>query len=571
MFDAFKIGIAISVVDRASTQLGIIGRQFATTNQQATALRGTLDRLRALTAGGFLGAGVATVGVRMLEGMARPAMEYAHQLSLMNAAGMQHQEIVDSIKSAWETTRQVSSTTAADNLKSIREMKMVFGDTADAIKFLPQMQRIAAVLQNVLGGEAGGMAKDVAYSAAKALELRGASRTPEEFQKEADLITRAVIASGGKVTPRDILQAQKYGGVGTTHYGNDFMYGILPSIVQELGGMQTGTALTSMYQALSGGQVSMKSVQAWRQLGLTNDADIEFTGAGLPKRASPGWNKLFGQFQQSPMVAMQSLQQAMTAHGLDTVDKQQGYLAILFGNRTAQRIANIMVTQAPRLLKDFNVIGEAGTSSAYSQMQAQDPTEKLKIFQSQLENLRTILGTKILPILNPALDAFASALMGMAKWAEEHPTLAKAIVLITGGLTAAGLAIAAVAGTAAAFMAIGAAPVVSAVAVALAAVATGIGLLWSTIQGIPDAIMAIVHRIQEFVGGSWIGRQIGLDAAIAPSKGAGSGSGGNVYLDGRKVGQVVSEHQARSMALPATQGRQTDPRAFFPQPGFVGH
>src|ERR1700722_19196198 len=250
MFEAYKVGVTLALHNQVSGVLGLIARDFIKVNAHAKALSATLKEVKLLGLTGAIVGGAGVLGLGLISRTLGPAKEYVHQLQLAKAAGMSQLDIANATSAAWKTTGTVMTTTASENLKSIRELRMVFGDTASAVTFLPQMQKIQGVLDNVLHGQGGIGAKDVGFTAAKMLELRGASMNPQSFAQQADLITKAVIASGGKVTPQMLLQAQKYSGIGGTSYNNDFMYGMLPTIVQELGGSSTGTSLTSMYRAV---------------------------------------------------------------------------------------------------------------------------------------------------------------------------------------------------------------------------------------------------------------------------------------------------------------------------------
>ena len=370
--EAYKVGVTVALTNKVSQGLLLIQRDLKKTDAQAVALHATLNRISKLAIGGALLGGAGYAGLHAISKAVEPAKEYVHQLELARAAmanlkpAEAQLQMAQMTAAAWQTTGKVMTTTATDNLKALRELRMVFGDTQDAVQFLPQMQRLEGVLHSVLHGVGGVGAKDVAFTTAKMLELRGASMNPQTFQEQADLLTKAVIASGGKVTPQMAFMAQKYSGVGGMSYSNAFMYGMLPTLVQELGGSSTGNSLTSMYRAIVGGRIDKRSMAVWQRLGLadTSHADVGKDTALIPKGGMRGSDL----FKTSPYRYVQEvLLPALISHGIVKKADQLQAIDQLFSNRVAARIAGILGVQGPRLEKDFNLIGQAGTTAYFDE------------------------------------------------------------------------------------------------------------------------------------------------------------------------------------------------------------
>jgi TP901 family phage tail tape measure protein len=467
---------------------------------------------------------------------------------------------------------------------------MVFGDTADAIKFLPQMQTIQAVLDNVLHGTGGIGAKDVAFTAAKMLELRGASMNPEMFQQQADLITKAVIASGGKVTPQMLLQAQKYAGIGGTSFNNDFMYGVLPTLVQELGGSSTGTSLTSMYRALVGGRMDKRSLAVWQRLGLadTTHADIGKDTAMLNPRAIQGSDL----FKSNPFRYVQEvLLPALRAHGIVSQADQSAAIDQLFSNRNAARIANILGTQGQRIMKDFDLISGAGSTSAYSQMMKHDPEMGYRALGAQWENLKTSLGITLVPILIPFLRNVTSAFNSLAGFAERHPTLTQGLMVTFAGLSlmatiggglmiaGAGFRLIGVAlkplslilpSATSSIVSLGAAlgPFAIAASAALAALAP-----IAYHREIADWIDQKAPGIGDFLYNASLSKP-GANAKTGfapPSRGGGQTIHTTVNLDGRTIAKAVNKVNMNDANRSETSGSSTDYRAITTPTGASGN
>src|SRR5580692_3874792 len=107
MFEAFKIGITIALTNTVSSALGLMQKDFAKTDAAALKLRTTLNEIKVLGASGIMFGAVGYAGFKLLEGAVKPAAEYAHQLNIMNMAGMKQAEIADAVGAAWKNSSEV--------------------------------------------------------------------------------------------------------------------------------------------------------------------------------------------------------------------------------------------------------------------------------------------------------------------------------------------------------------------------------------------------------------------------------------------------------------------------------
>ena len=442
MFEAYKVGVTLALTSQVSNILGLIARDFIKTDKEAKKLQLELKKIKLLGMSGALLGGAGFMGLLAIKGAIKPASEYVHQLELARAAGMSQLEIAQATAAAWATTGKVMTTTATDNLKALRELRMVFGDTADAIKFLPQMQTIQSVLDNVLHGT-GGNAHDEAYTVAKALEMKGAVRNPAQFENAADLMTKAMIASGGKVAAQDFLSAFKYGRSATIGWDDRFTYGILPTLIQEMkssggsgGSGGPGNALMSAYAAVVGGTIPQKSLKVWQKLGLLDPSKIVWDKVGSAKGVGPGGILGSSAFQQDPYQWTQNyLVPALVKAGYDTEAKQRQVLQYLFPNRTAGFIMSQMALQGWKFDRDQKLIGQASGLSAYDEMIKRDPEMAMRALGAQWENLKTALGIGLVPILIPFLRNLTTAFNALAGFAQKHPTLTQGLMATFAGLS----------------------------------------------------------------------------------------------------------------------------------------
>jgi hypothetical protein len=432
--EAYKIGITIALSNQVSNGLLAITRDFAKTQAHAVALQKTLKEINLLGVSGTIFTGAGFMGLKAIESAVKPATEYAHQLSLMNAAGMTQKEIAEATAAAWATTGTVMSSNVSENLKTIGELRMVFGNNADAIGYLPTMMKGQAVINNVLGEKGGSAGRDAVVEAAKALEVRGASRTKENFVQEYNMIIQGVIASGGKVTPHEIRMAVQQAKMSGTSFGRDYLYTILPTLMQEMSGASVGSGSNAMYRALVGGSMDKKSLALWEKLGLANTSGAKVAGeAALLGRAAMSGSDLF---EENPLRYVEEvLAPALEKHGVTDQKDINATLSALFSNPNAAGMVNLLATQAPRLHKNAGLINAAGISGSYADMLKKDPSEAQKAMGKQWENLKVAIGLELIPIIIPALQMLTYAIHGMMGWAREHPALVKAIMVTAGAIS----------------------------------------------------------------------------------------------------------------------------------------
>jgi len=591
MFEAYKVGVTLALQNQVSGILGLIARDFIKTDKEAKKLQGTLKEIKLLGMSGALLGGTGFMGLMAIKGAVKPATEYVHQLELAKAAGMQQLEIAQATAAAWKATGTVMTTTAAQNVAAIRELRMVFGDTGLAVQHMPVVQQLQAVLQNVRGGDA----HDEAYTVAKALEMKGYVKNPAQFESAADLMTKAIIASGGKVTATDFLSAFKYGRSATLGWDDRFTFGILPTLIQEMkssggsgGAGGPGNALMSAYAAVVGGTVPQKSLKVWQSLGLLDPSKIVWDKVGSAKGLRPGGIRGSDVFQQDPYQwTQQYLVPALAKAGYTTEAQQRQMLQYLFPNRTAGFVMSQLALQGWKFDRDQRLIGQAAGLSAYNELIKHDPDMAMRALGAQWENFKTALGIGLVPILIPFLRNMTTALNALAGFAEKHPTLTQGLMATFAGLSllatiGGGLM---VAGAAFKLMGVALGPfgaIVPVAASSIAALTAALGPFAAVAAG-AAAVIGIISNHQGIA--NWIDGKApwasdllynvshptdwGGTAGFAPPAGSKPITvQTQVNLDGRKIADVVTTHQSNAADTSPTSGNGFDGRQSFVAPSY---
>ena len=451
MFEAYKIGIRLSLLNGVTSGLlGIVG-QFRTLDNQINLTNRKLtdtDRLlvgikRRMIVGGVMMAGGAA-GFALIDKTMHAGREYAHQLALMNSAGMKHLEIVRATQAAWAASKSVPTSNTVENLSAIRDLRMVFGNTADAIKYMPAVQQAQAILGTYRHGERGS-AKQDAYEMAKALEMKGAVKTPGQFLTEADMMTKALVATGGKVSAADFLSAFKYARTATSDWNNAFTYSILPTLIQEMktrggsGGATggPGSALMSAYAAVVGGTVPQKSLKLWQKLHMLDPSKVVWDKVGSAKGIAPGGILGATEFQANPYVwAQKYLVPSLQKAGYLTEEQQKQAIQYLFPNRTAGFVMSQFVTQAWKFQRDQKLIAKAQGLGAYQQLLKTDPEMASIAMHKQWQNILAILGYSIMPVVIKGMQLMIDTLRPLGKFFYQHQMAARALMYSLAGLSA---------------------------------------------------------------------------------------------------------------------------------------
>lgn len=446
-FEAYSVAVRVNLINGVSNALLNISRQFAKAHGDAKAFQRALNDIKLMMGGGGIMAATGVFGLNVIAKALPPAKEYAHQLAQMNIAGMQQAEIAKSITAAWALGAKIPTQSASQNLEMIKELRSVVGSTTEAINALPTVAKLQAVLSNVKGVTD---AKGTAFEVAKTLDIRGASMDPQRFEAEAQAMVKAIVAGGGTIGVKDFFSAAKYGRTAATGWNNEFMYEILPTLIQEMktgsgsgGAGGPGNALMSAYQAIVAGQMTKKSLTLFNQLGLVDPSRVVWNKVGDVKGVLPGGIRGSDLFQANPFAwSQQVLMPALKAAGITDPKQQQQYIAQLFGNRTASFVMSQMALQPDKFRRDQGLVKGAMGLEAYQKLLKNDPYMAEQALTAQWKDAKTQLGLQVLPLLIAGTQKLTGWMRRLNEWMLKNPEAVKGVVLgftaISGALTFGG-------------------------------------------------------------------------------------------------------------------------------------
>jgi hypothetical protein len=373
--------------------------------------------------------------------------EYQHQIAQMSEAqGMSQKEIADAIAAAWKNTGEVMTMSVTDSLKTLVDLKNIFGDVKMASTMLPIAAKANAILQSASDGRLSqSQAENVGFSMFKALDIRGATVDPTRAEHEADLMVKVINAMQGRVTPEMFQGVFQYARQAKFDLSDDFAYGILPTLMLEMskgssgggggGSRGVGPALAAFYRVAAQGYVSRAAVPLWERLGLKGAGNVlETTTPGTVMAPV----KERGLAEQNPFEWATTVLDPAIKKYLGTKyseGAEREIVAELFkGNQLAASMIMEFITKPQNFSRDQRLIGQASGISGYNKLVDTDPDFAWAMVNAQFKTFLVSIGPDLLKIVVPALKALAGSLHDMAIWATKNPDAVGMIMKSLAGL-----------------------------------------------------------------------------------------------------------------------------------------
>lgn len=594
--ESYKIAIQLSLVENVSRAVGLLSTHFRRLDMDVREVETRLKSLAKMAAAGGILAGVGGVGLRALAGPLDEAKRYETELAKFRALGLGDAATQQADKFA--KGMNIIGQSATQNVKLLREATAVMGDFSHAQEMMPHLARMKTAVELYSGDGHGQRAEGMMMDLLRVAELRGALKDPETFKRITDLALKAYIASGGTVTPQQLLGAIKTGGVAAKGLSDDAFFFQELHLLQEMGGMRAGTSLMSAYQNLAQGRGTLRSAKVLEEMGLLDPKLIEYTKIGTIKQVKPGALKDSVGFMLSQFDWFEKEVYPKIAN----LDKNEALLKIgsMFSNRQASNRFSAFYLERLNLQKTAHMARLAmGVDDAATNFGGTLSGKELELHM-RYANLQLELGQKILPMAVQGLEELNRVLDRVTQFAREHPTLTKfaavtfalmsGLALVGGGLLLIKAAFGAlglvnIGAIAAAIGGGGAAAGGATLAGALAALALSpIGLIAGGLVAIAGALWLVNRPLTQWEidrvktdGGAQLtpeararlddpavrqqmmGQDRGADRwdrYIAAGARQQAAPRGDIYLDKAKVGEVLWRDLARQMGLPQNGGSQ---------------
>lgn len=611
-FEAYKIAVKLSLVSNVGTGLVALAGQFRSLNKDVgntqssvNALERQLLNIKRLGLIGGAMAGAGGLGLALFKGPLEEAKLFQTEVARFTALGLGEKANQDAIKFA--NGMNIMGSSARDNLKLLKEATTITGDLHHAMAITPLLSKMKFGIESVMG-EGHGTAFDKMFQdAIKVTELRGAlvnRQTGEidtnKFASVLNMMTKAYVASGGMVKPGDYLAAMKTGGVSTKLMNDEMFFYGLGHFMQESGGSRTGTASMSMFQNWAMGRMPQRVAERMAGLGLLDRSGLHYGKTGHLTGVDPMALKNSKDFTDNPFKYVNDVIIPVLQKKGFTGNDLNIQLASLLGIRTAANLADQMVREQKVADLYIQRAGKADGIGGLYDAGSKTLQGNIIGFHSAWRDLMKEIGISILPAATKALVGLTGLLKSTISLAREFPVLTKGLVISFGvlsGLVAAGgvimLTTAAfkALGLAMAFNAIGGSAGILGLAAAfvgplgLIAALVALGLVAkhvvdnAKIKSTNEEMNPGYHR-PTITGGS-IRTARGEEAREDAKRRYGMVKPGssqktvqvqsNIHIDGKKVAEVVTTHQAKEAARPQSGVGHFDPNMMVRPVGAPGY
>lgn len=559
--EAYQIGVKIALSNGMSPVLAVISKELLGINSTVKQIEGNFKKW-AIVAGS---AGSVLAGGAIIRGWSKIAehgKEILHQQEMMRQAGMQNKEVVEATAKAWDTSRKIQVTTAAENLKHLRELRYATGDTEGAMAILNPVTKANAILNAVKGGAGG---TDQVFELVKALEQKGLATSENRgvLLSYVDQMTKVVQATGGRVTPQMFQQTFKYGRTAMLGWDEDFITKIMPRLMQSWssakgggggGSGGPGNALMTAFSTITSGIMSKSQADTFEKLHLLASRH-NIRGSSRVQALVKGRDLFMANpYEWSQQIEMPALKGLGITGQNDIIAANQQ----LFLTRTAAAVMAEFSLQgrfhdgsaASPFEKDVRVTKTGLGLAGFGSLVQNDPNTVEKMYSQQRESALSAIGVALLPVKLELIKALTSMFTSIAQFASGNPETIKAIgkamlvlggALVVGGVVALGLAIAGL--TAAS------APAVAAIYAVAGALAGAKALMEKVMPYMPS--MGTGAGAGAVVPGTEGMPTFQRQNYMPPARGGGSSERhAAVYLDGRKVGEAVLSDFNRRASLP---------------------
>jgi hypothetical protein len=411
MAEYFNTFVRFILYDGVSNKLLGISREAGALNTQLAGIRGTMMKTFAMYEGYRLAAGIfkeATIA----------GTDYLHAVNQLNMAGLTNVEIAKAQAAAWKTTAEVQIVSASEALQMFGDLRYTMGSVERASQFLPKMALMTQIFAASATAGDTSKAREMALSAMKVAELTGRSMDPARFTAMLTGISKSMAVTAGRVKPEVYQATLKFARGSGLAVSDKFLYQEFPTFMQEWitsqggGGGRQGVgsmlqAMARLYGAVGGlkaGGVNKQLKMALSQYGLWDQKGIKDPELLAGNFIEWTWKYL------SPIVEKK--------YGTDFSDEKIRAkigidIAKMFPNQQILQQAFMQaVVKRELILKDVSLY-ERIQNKTLEQM-GEDARKSFDItwkgFKTQLVNLGAALGAPGLTRIQPILQGLTAGL-----------------------------------------------------------------------------------------------------------------------------------------------------------------
>lgn len=347
-----------------------------------------------------------------------------HSQVSLEAQGNSLAEIEEIQRKAGELSRVYRAFSKTQIETMLGDAQTYVGSIEHAMAAMPEMLQLRAIQQGMHGHSSD---KDFGYLA-KALEQGGVANDPTKLHARMDTFARWMEVYRETFSVDAINEFYRgLKGPISRSLSENFLRGTAGHFIQELGGHQTGNALTQLYMAVVAGRAQPRALAAFDELGLLDEKKIHRGGPFGIKAADPGAVKGWKLFTTDPDRWITEILGPALARFQG--DKREELEGALFSDQTARNIADKILNQWPTILKDRGFIDRAPGLAAWQTWAGKDPSMAVTGVRSQFDNLMRDAAKPFMPTAVRVMNWFSELESHLGKVAENHPSATAALGL----------------------------------------------------------------------------------------------------------------------------------------------
>jgi hypothetical protein len=404
-----------------------------------------------LSGGGFLGmtaaqreralqtAAQAGVAVAMTAPIVKKVVQQSsariHENLRMATAGMTPAEIADAQEQMSKLSREFKQTPSTDIGAMLRNARTVVGAYEEAVKIADPMLKLGTVLRHVNKNLGDEQVTQEMESLIRAADLAGATKNIGAFKTYIEGIGKALNVFGDSVQPRSYFEAAQKAGGAVTQYSQDFISGVMPSLIQTMGGPAAGTSLGTFFSALIGGKMRNKSAKILGELGLLDPTKVLWNKTGDVKGVMPGGIRGTDLALTNPYEwAIKYVLPALTKKGIAEPGQITNYLAAAFSDRRAGALVTHMILNRSQIDRDIALgKGGMGLDDAVKKISREDPGLVWRGLVNSAGELGRVLGKDVTPVVTKFGDRLGDIVGTTSAYLDKN-ALARGGAIVGGGL-----------------------------------------------------------------------------------------------------------------------------------------
>ncbi|WP_137010155.1 hypothetical protein [Aquitalea aquatilis] len=438
MFEAYSVAIKLSLINNVSSGLLAITKNLQSAHISAGELEKRLQSIgkQAALGGIMFGGGLAIAS--MFKGPIDKAIEYQREVAKLRQMGLGDAQIADAQK--FVQANKIIGSSVLERMKlftdaqgAFRESGMSGAHALEAAKVMAPILTSYQVATRTLDGEKKSAAEHGMMSLNRLVEQMGGLNDPRRAAQIVDAAFKSVAASGRMITPDQLRQFRSYGGTAVANYKDLSVFAGLEPIIGELKGSTTGMGLRTAYGRLQGlikppNQLLHEAIR----LGIWDQNQVVFNSQGGIKRlkGNPLKSGYADLMNSDPVAFAEKMMEVYRSKGIVNQADISRENTLLFGTN-GSKIYDLIMRQMPVLKRSENAFLAAHGINQTNKENANSPMMQIERFHKALDDLGLAVGKNVLPVFIPMIHDLTDMAVELGK----YPRLIKGVTLSLIGLS----------------------------------------------------------------------------------------------------------------------------------------